>query len=274
MLIDLQQESSDQYTRRRECVFLLLSGLFLGTLGVINILGVSRFIDLSFTFAGIDVPMILPVGLLPYPVTFLCADIICEFYGKARANAVVWVGLLVNLWILFIIWLAGILPPNVAIESATQLPLLNHPDYAFFRIRQFTIGGVMGSMLAYLVAQLLDVHIYDFCRKLTRGKHLWLRNNASTLISQFVDTTIVIFATYYFTDGIRISAESSVFSQLFTLILCCYTFKAICALLDTIPFYLAVNGLHRYFANARHDDMHKPAPLNASVLVVNPVTPS
>lgn len=274
MLTDSMQELTDQYTRRREIVFLLLAGLFLGTLGVINILGITRFIDLSFTFAGIDVQMILPVGVLPYPVTFLCADIICEFYGKARANAVVWVGLLVNIWILFIVWLAGILPPNVAIETATQLPAVSHPDYTFFRIRQFTTGCVIASMLAYLCAQLLDVHIYDFCRKLTRGKHLWLRNNASTLMSQFVDTTIVILATYYFSDGIRITTQSNVYSQLFTLILSCYTFKAFCALVDTIPFYLAVNGLHRYFANARHDDMHKHAPLNASVLVVNPVTPS
>lgn len=251
MLTDLRQELTDQYTQRRERVFLLLAGLFLGTLGTINILGITRFIDLSFTFAGINFPMILPVGILPYPVTFLCADIICEFYGKKRANAVVWTGLLINLWILFIIWIAGILPPNVAIETTTQLPVTSHPDYAFFRIRQLTTGCVIASMLAYLVAQLLDVHIYDFCRKLTRGKHLWLRNNASTLISQFVDTTIVIFTTYYLTDGIQISAKQSVLSQLFILIFGCYTFKALCALLDTIPFYLAVNGLHRYFDNAR-----------------------
>lgn len=239
--------TADRYTKRREQVFLLLAGLFLGTLGIINILGISRFIDLSFTFAGMQIPMIIPIGVLPYPITFLCTDIISEFYGKARANGVVWVGLLINLWILLIIWVAGFLPPNVVLDPTTHLPPPTHPDYAFFRIRSFTTGCVIGSMVAYLTAQLLDVHLFHFWKKLTRGKHLWLRNNASTLISQLVDTTIVILVTYYFSDGLPISAEKSVFHQIVTLILCCYSFKAICALLDTIPFYLAVFGLCRYF---------------------------
>ncbi|MGE3320136.1 MAG: queuosine precursor transporter [Candidatus Berkiella sp.] len=239
--------TAECYAKRRERVFTLLAGLFLGTLGIINILGISRFIDLSFTFANLDIPMIIPIGVLPYPITFLCTDIISEFYGKERANNVVWVGLLVNIWILFIIWIAGFLPPKVAFDPITALPAPSHPDYAFFRIRNFTTGCVIGSMLAYLAAQLLDVHLFHFWKKVTKGKHLWLRNNASTLISQLLDTTIVILATYYFTDGLPLTPESSVFSQITALILCCYCFKAACALLDTIPFYLAVYSLCHYF---------------------------
>lgn len=246
MKVDLEL-SADCYSKRREQVFLLLAGFFLGTLGIINILGISRFIDLSFTFAGIQIPMIIPIGVLPYPITFLCTDIISEFYGKARANGVVWIGLLINIWILLIIWLAGLLPPGVTLDPVTQLPPPTHPDYAFFRIRSFTTGCVIGSMIAYLAAQLLDVHLFHFWKKVTRGKHLWLRNNASTLVSQLVDTTIVILVTYYFSDGLPISAEKSTFQQLIMLILCCYSFKALCALLDTLPFYLAVYGLCRYF---------------------------
>ena len=115
--------TTDRYAQRRERVFLLLAGLFLGTLGVINILGISRFIDLSFTIAHLNIPMLIPIGVLPYPLTFLCTDIISEFYGKKRANGVVWVGLLVNLWILLIIWVAGYLPPYVALDPITSLPI-------------------------------------------------------------------------------------------------------------------------------------------------------
>lgn len=258
--------TADRYTQRRERVFLLLAGLFLGTLGIINILGISRFIDLSFTFANVDIPMILPIGVLPYPLTFLCTDIISEFYGKERANGVVWVGLLVNLWILLIIWLAGFLPPHVPLDPITSLPPSSHPDYAFFRIRNFTTGCVIGSMLAYLAAQLLDVHLFHFWKKFTNGKHLWLRNNASTLVSQLVDTTIVILATYYFSDGLPISHETSVFTQIMTLILCCYSFKAICALLDTIPFYLAVYGLCRYFGINIKNISEKPLSFTTAAL--------
>lgn len=257
--------TAECYAKRRERVFLLLAGLFLGTLGVINILGISRFIDLSFSFGNIDIPMIIPIGVLPYPITFLCTDIISEFYGKERANNVVWVGLLVNIWILFIIWIAGFLPPNVALDPLTSLPDPSHPDYAFFRIRNFTTGCVIGSMLAYLAAQLLDVHLFHFWKKATKGKHLWLRNNASTLVSQLVDTSIVILATYYFTDGLPLTTESSLFSQIISLILCCYGFKAICALLDTIPFYIAVFSLCRYFGIRFENISEEPLSLQAAL---------
>ena len=81
--------------KRRELVFLLLSGIFVGSLAMLNILGVSRFIDLS-EYIGIsdtsDFRFVVAVGVLPYPITFLCTDLISELYGRRRANAVVWVG--------------------------------------------------------------------------------------------------------------------------------------------------------------------------------------
>ena len=79
---------------RRERVFLVFAGLFLGTLTMLNILGITRFIDLSFTVFGVKIPFVLAVGVLPYPVTFLCTDFIGEFYGRRRANFLVLVGLL------------------------------------------------------------------------------------------------------------------------------------------------------------------------------------
>lgn len=245
----------EQYALRRENVFLLVSGIFLGTLGIINILGVSRFVDISLTWGDWTLPMILPLGVLPYPLTFLCTDIISEFYGKQRANKIVWIGFVINLWILFIIWIGGLLPPEVALDPISHLPDRSHPDYAFFQIRIFTIGGVFGSMAAYLVAQLLDVHLFHFWKDLTKGKHLWLRNNGSTLISQFIDTVIVISVAYYFTKALPHDPNQSAFMQLRTLVLCCYSFKVLAALLDTIPFYLAVYGLRRYFGEGR-DEIH------------------
>ncbi|MFI4938376.1 MAG: queuosine precursor transporter [Candidatus Berkiellales bacterium] len=233
-------------SQRRERVFMILAGIFLGTLGIINLLGLSRFVDLTITFGEWSIPMVLPLGVLPYPVTFLCTDIISEFYGKEKANLVVWIGLMINLWIIFILWLSGILPPEVPMDPVTNLPPLNHPDHAFYKIRVFTMGGVIGSMIAYLVAQLLDVHLFHFWKDFTAGKHLWLRNNASTLVSQFLDTVIVITVAYYLTDALPLTTETDDFTQLKSFILCSYTFKAIMALLDTIPFYIAVFYLRKY----------------------------
>ncbi|MDE0009327.1 MAG: VUT family protein, partial [Gammaproteobacteria bacterium] len=77
------------YKQRRQRVFLVLAGIFLGTLSLLNILGISRFVDLSFSFFGLfDIPMVLAVGVLPYPVTFICTDLISELYGVRRARDV------------------------------------------------------------------------------------------------------------------------------------------------------------------------------------------
>jgi uncharacterized PurR-regulated membrane protein YhhQ (DUF165 family) len=94
---------------RREVIFVVLSGLFLGTLAVLNILGISRQIDLSFNLGTVRIPFVVFVGVLPYPITFLCTDFISELYGKRRANMVVWVGLALNIWVLFILWLGAAL---------------------------------------------------------------------------------------------------------------------------------------------------------------------
>ena len=107
------------YKRRRERVFLVLAGVFLGTLSLLNILGISRFIDLSFEIFGVSVPMVVAVGVLPYPVTFICTDLISELYGRKRATEVVWVGLLLNVWVVFLLWIGGALPGFEAIDPET-----------------------------------------------------------------------------------------------------------------------------------------------------------
>ena len=84
------------YQQRRERVFTLLAGIFLSTLTMLNLIGLTRFIDLSFTLFGFHVPMIVAVGVLPYPITFLCTDLISELYGKEKANFLVLAGLMVN----------------------------------------------------------------------------------------------------------------------------------------------------------------------------------
>lgn len=218
--------------RRRQTVFLILSGVFLGSLAMLNVLGVTRFLDLSFSIGSLEVPMPLAVGVLPYPITFLCTDLISELYGEKRASDVVWMGLAINIWVGFILWLGGILPGNEA--------------PAFFEVRNLAFGGIMASMVAYLVAQTVDVRLFHFWKRRTQGRHLWLRNNGSTLVSQLVDTTAVILITHYYANGLPIIRDEPVLGQLMTYIFAGYVFKVVVALLDTGPFYLGVRQLSRY----------------------------
>lgn len=249
---------------RRERVFLVLAGLFLGSLTMLNILGVTRFIRLAswgtedgetlFRFgAAVDDPnawvFVVAVGVLPYPITFLCTDFISELYGRARANAVVWTGLLLNIWVVLILWFGGVMPGfesidpqtgKIALDEAGRLPV-------FFEVRTLAFGAVTASMLAYLAAQFCDVYVFHFWKKLTKGKHLWLRNCGSTSISQLIDSTAVILITYA-VGGLAgvINSETPLMPQLLLLIATGYAFKFAFAMFDTIPFYLGVGWLSRY----------------------------
>ena len=124
-MFDKTTEISDKYTKRREFVFLLLAGLFVGTLAMLNILGITRLIDLSFTLFGTKIPFRVFVGILPYPITFLCTDFISELYGKKRASNVVWIGFILNLWVIFILWVGGMHEYSIA--------LFFEPDQRFLR---------------------------------------------------------------------------------------------------------------------------------------------
>jgi len=243
-------EASELHARR-ERVFLVLAGLFLGTLAMLNILGILRFIKLgeletatwgTLTFA-------VAIGVLPYPVTFLCTDLISELYGQARANAVVWMGLLLNGWVLLILWIGGVLPGFETIDPAVGGPVLDAAGRApvFFEVRTFAFGATLASMIAYMAAQFTDVWLFHFWKRLTGGKHLWLRNNGSTLVSQIVDSTAVILITWW-VGGLAgiLNEESPLVGQLALLILTGYAFKFVVALLDTLPFYYLTRRLSIY----------------------------
>ena len=217
-------EASELHARR-ERVFLVLAGIFLGSMTMLNILGISRFIvigDMDVAVEGGDpwkVAFAVAVGVLPYPITFLCTDFISEFYGRRRANWVVFVGLMLNLWVIFIMWVGGELPGfealtpegEIARDAAGRLPV-------FHEIRALSFGAVTASMIAYVAAQFCDVYLFHFFKRLTKGKHLWLRNNGSTLVSQLVDTVAVILITHFYAGALPIDPGQPLWDQLFVFI--------------------------------------------------------
>lgn len=242
---------------RRHRVFLALSGVFLGTLAMLNILGISRFVNMSFELFGMNIPLVVAVGVLPYPVTFLCTDLISELYGRKRANDVVWVGLLLNVWVIFLLWLGGVLPGFETIDAVTGEVARDLADRqpVFFEIRTLAFGAVAASMIAYMVAQFCDVQLFHFWKRVTKGKHLWLRNNASTMASQMVDTTAVILITHFYANALPIDPEQELWPQLTTFILSGYVFKLIVAALDTGPLYLLVGRLRPYLGLGEHEEV-------------------
>jgi uncharacterized integral membrane protein (TIGR00697 family) len=251
---------------RRERVFLIFAGIFLGTLAMLNILGISRFIKLFElqTAAGTPLVFAIAVGVLPYPMTFLCTDFISEFYGRRRANFVVFVGLLLNIWVVTIMWFGGVLPGFEATDPATGALVRDAAGRlpVFFEIRALTFGAVTASMIAYMAAQFCDVWVFHFWKRMTKGRLLWVRNNGSTMISQLVDTTAVILITHYYAHALPIDPELPVGRQLALFIVTGYSFKFLVAAFDTIPFYIGVHYLRRYLQidPLKEHDLHDDAP--------------
>ena len=214
---------------------------------LLNVVGITRFVQLG--------PMQLAIGVLPYPLTFLCTDLICEFYGRARANFVVSVGLALNFFILGFMWLGSQIPPVdaastppwqvIQLAEAIALPsgkTVENQVELFQLLYQCTAGAVFASMIAYIAAQYADVRLFHFWKKLTNGKHLWLRNNFSTLISQGVDSFMVVTITF----GAAFLAGNMTIKALLILMGSNYLFKMVVALLDTGPFYFLVYKFKRY----------------------------
>ena len=229
----------------RDAVFLILSSIFITALVVGNLIGTTKFIHLF----SVDIPqwllplvpslvrdgsiysMVIPAGLIAFPATFLATDLISELFGRRKAQLVVWVGFGVNMFMLILMTVNYHLPDAEGISGGLHL---------FDGIYHYMVGNTLASMIAYLTAQTIDVRLFHFWKRKTRGRHLWLRNNASTMVSQLVDSTAII-SILYLSGNLGDSVTG--FSAVAILILNSYIFKFFAALIDTPIVYALVSWL-------------------------------
>lgn len=212
-------------------IYLYLAALFITSLVVSNLIFQKFFYWYPFDGKIFGSRLFeLSVGILPYPITFLITDLISEIYGKIAANRVVTAGIFASFFSMGILLIADYVP---AMESS---PVDNA---TFTQVFSLSPLAVLASMIAYLLAQFVDIRIYHFWKKLTNGKMLWLRNNFSTFASQFLDTFSVVCLLSVF--GVL------PWDLFFGLVLSGFIFKVIVALLDTPLLYLLVWMLKKKF---------------------------
>ncbi len=215
-------------------IYFILAALFITSLVVSNLIFQKFF---YWDFFGIYTFKI-SVGILPYPITFLITDIVSEIYGSKRANQVVTTGIFASLFSLLIIWVATSVP---ALEDSP----LN--DKLFLKVFGNSAIAVFASMMAYLLAQYIDIQIFHFWKRLTKGKHLWLRNNFSTFLSQFVDTLSVLFLLCSFKI-----LPWEIFTEL---LISGFLFKVLVAVCDTPFLYGAVYAMRKRFGLKATDEL-------------------
>ena len=220
-------------------IYLLLSSLFITSLVVSNLIFQKFFYwyPLDLNIFGNHL-FELSVGILPYPLTFLITDLISEIYGKKKANQVVITGIFASFFSMAILLIANRVP---AIENS---PI---DDLTFNKVFALSPIAVLASMIAYLLAQFVDIRIYHFWKKLTQGKMLWLRNNFSTFSSQLIDTILVVGLLSFF-DVLE-------WSLFWGLVISGFLFKVLVAAIDTPILYFFVFILRKTFDLKPEDEL-------------------
>ena len=212
-------------------IYTYLGALFITSLVVCNLIFQKFFAWHPFEVTLFGERLFeISVGLLPYPITFLITDVVSEIYGKRKANQLVKAGLFASLFSLFIIYIGS------SVTATSWSPVSNT---MFEKVFGNAAIAVFASMLAYLFAQFIDVQVYHFWKRKTKGRHLWLRNNFSTFTSQFVDTLVILL--------LLCGTEVIAWERFAGLLLSGFIFKVLVALLDTPLLYLVTYFFRKRF---------------------------
>lgn len=215
---------NDKKQKHAGFIFLSLAALFIAALITCNLVA-NKFVTVDLGFKT----FIVSAGVIPYPLTFLITDILSEIYGRRNTSIVVFSGFFASLLVLLILYLGHVFP---AIDGSPV------SDDQFDTVFQNSWRVISSSMIAYLVAQFVDVRIFHLIKQKTKGKHLWLRNNFSTIFSQLVDTVLVVGVIFW---GLKS------FDEILPLIGDGWFFKALFAAADTIIIYPLIIAIRRYF---------------------------
>ncbi len=169
-------------------------------------------------------PFTVPAGVIVFSMTFLITDILSEKWGKKYARRAVWAGFYASLILVVSTYIvANWKPAPFAVEISDM----------FSKVVALTPRIVFASLVAYLLSQHHDVWAFHFWKKKTKGKYLWFRNNASTIVSQFIDSTVFITLAFY---GIF---------PIWPLILGQWVVKMIIAVIDTPFLYIVIKLIDR-----------------------------
>ncbi|GCD80645.1 queuosine precursor transporter [Schleiferia thermophila] len=229
----MSRKSEIPITDKARRDFMLLSALFVSALITCNLIA-NKFVALDLGFKT----FIISAGVLPYPITFLITDILSEIYGKKKTQEVVLFGFAAALFTLLILLLGA---------SFEAIPNSVVSDETYNQVFKNSWRLIGASMVAYIVAQLVDVRLFHFWKRLTKGRMLWVRNNFSTILSQLVDTTLVVTIIFIGREDLPTIGRY---------ILDGWIFKVIIAALDTPFFYAGVYWYRKkYHLSSAHQEV-------------------
>jgi queuosine precursor transporter len=250
-------------------LFLILGGFFIANAIIAEFMGVKLFsleatlglhpIDLKFF--GNDFSFNLTAGVLLWPVVFVMTDIINEYYGEKGVKFLSYMAVALLSYAFFMFYIGIKLTPAsfwIGSKKSVGVPDMNA---AYNQIFGQGLGIIIGSLSAFLVGQVVDVVIFHRIKKITGEKLIWLRSTGSTIVSQLVDSFVVLFIAFYIYPRWANYPPASQWSFGLVMTICIgnYIYKFIVAVLMTPVLYLIHNWVEHYLGAALATEMKQQA---------------
>lgn len=221
------------FKSKRDFVFIIMAGIFITNAVVAELIG-GKLIQIG--------PFIMSIGIIPWPVVFLTTDLINEYYGKTGVRKLSMITASLIAYAFIILFVAIKIPAAVGISTVT--------DEQFFAVFGQSMWIIVGSIIAFLTSQFVDVFIFWILRDKTGGKMIWLRSTGSTVISQLIDTFVVLGIAFWLpgkmTTDVFINAA-----------LTGYTFKLVIAVALTPMIYLGHSVVDKYLGEEEAQEIIK-----------------
>ena len=256
--------------RKKTNLFIVLSAIFLTNAIIAEVIGVKIFSmesSLGFEpaqinlFGGMILDFDLTAGVVIWPIVFITTDVINEYFGKKGVRKISFLTAFLIAYIFIIIFLVTKLAPASFWLDRNANDAIGNPfniNYAFQTIFRQGLGIIIGSLVAFLIAQLLDVYIFQRLRRITGKKMIWLRATGSTLISQLIDSFVVLWIAFYVFGNWSMT-------EIFSVGTINYVYKFAVAILLTPLLYVAHYFIDRYLGVEEAEKMTEKAGEDVSI---------
>jgi hypothetical protein len=242
-------EHSHEDIPKKHRLFVILSTLFITNALIAEVIGpkILSFNKMMPVLGDWGINLDMSVGVLIWPIVFILSDIINEYFGRAGVKRISVIGAMMIGYAFFIIYMATEAPPadfwlnnnheGIDLNGATTNNF--NINFAYSSIFRQGLGIIIGSITAFLVGQLVDAYTFHYLRGLTQHRFLWLRATGSTVVSQLVDSFLILFIAFYLLGNWTLD-------QVFTVGLNQYFYKIVLAIVLTPVIYLMHGIIDRY----------------------------
>jgi hypothetical protein len=241
-------------------LFIILAGFFLINALLAEVIGAKIFslehilgikpLNISF-IGGEKFNLNMSVGILIWPFVFILSDIVNEFFGKQGVKRLSVLGAILIGYSFFIIfWSTKLSPADywLKVNGYDGTKSSFNINFAYSTIFRQGMGIIVGSITAFLVGQLVDLYVFHAIRKVTGHKMLWLRANASNVVSQLIDSFLILLIAFYWLGNWS-------FSRVIAMGLVQYTYKIVIAGLLTPVVYWVHFAIDKYLGREHSNEM-------------------